>query len=334
MSAPREAPPELAERLAASVRAHLGADAVVENLGRLAGGASREIWHFTVVRPGVAPERLVLRRDPPGHVIESSRQTEFALLRSAAAAGVPVPRVRWCEDATGFVMDFVAGETLARRLLRDAEYAPARAALPEQLAAALVRIHTGMDAADAAFASLPRPAGDVGPAAAEVERYRQIFEGIAPDPHPAIELGFRWLGRRLPAPRRATIVHGDFRIGNVIFGPEGLRAVIDWELTHVGDPMEDLGWLCVRAWRFGADASPVGGLCDRERLFAAYERAGGGAVDPTVVRWWEVFGNLKWAIICIMQAQAFLGGMQSVELASLGRRTAESELELLDLMEA
>jgi aminoglycoside phosphotransferase (APT) family kinase protein len=131
-----------------------------------------------------------------------------------------------------------------------------------------------------------------------------------------------------------VLVHGDYRVGNVIVGPEGLRAVIDWELVHVGDPMEDLGWLCVRAWRFGVDAKPVGGLCARERLFAAYADAGGGTVDPATVRWWEVCGNLKWGIMCIMQMQAFLAGVRSVELASIGRRTAETEIELLDLMES
>ena len=112
------------------------------------------------------------------------------------------------------------------------------------------------------------------------------------------------------------MVHGDFRIGNVIFGPEGLRAVLDWELAHVGDPFDDLGWLCLRSWRFGADGNPVGGLCERERFFAAYERAGGGRVDAAAVRWWETFGNLKWAIMCIMQAKTFLdGAVRSVELA-------------------
>jgi aminoglycoside phosphotransferase (APT) family kinase protein len=111
--------------------------------------------------------------------------------------------------------------------------------------------------------------------------------------------------------------------------------VLDWELAHLGDPMEDLGWLCVRSWRFGADANPVGGLCARAEFFHAYERAGGVGVDPAAVRWWEVLGNLKWAIICIMQAGMFLGGAtRSVELASLGRRVAEMEIELLELMEA
>jgi len=306
----------------------------VDGLKRLAGGASREIWLFTASHPGGRREPLVLRRDPPGHVIESSRAGEFVLLETAAAAGVPVPRVRWCADdseglGSAFVMDFVAGETIARRLLRDAEYAPAREALPEQLAAALVRIHA-MNASE--LPELTRPEPGTTPAAAELARFEGILRAIAPDPHPAFELALRWLGARLPPSQRQTVVHGDYRVGNVIVGSEGLRAVIDWELTHVGDPMEDVGWLCVRSWRFGAPL-PVGGLCERERFFAAYERAGGAPVDPAVVRWWEVFGNLRWGIMTLMQAQTFLGGVRNVELASLGRRTCEMELELLDLMD-
>jgi len=272
--------------------------------------------------------------------VQSSRRDEFALLAAALEAGLPVPRVRWCEDdptvlgSPFFIMDFVEGETLARRLLRDAEYAPARAALPAELADALARIHA-IDVRRPELAFLPRPAGDETPAAAELARYEQIYRTITPDPHPALELAFRWLAPRRPLAARITVVHGDYRIGNVIFGPEGLRAVLDWELAHVGDPLEDLGWLCVRAWRFGADEKPVGGLCQREELFTAYERASGVRIDRAAASWWEVFGNLKWAIICIMQARTFLdGAVRSVELASLGRRVAETEIELLELTEA
>jgi len=312
----------------------------VENLARLPGGASREMWAFDARASGGAVARLVLRRDPAGHQMQTSRRLEFALLEAAAAAGVPVPAVRWCQDDASvlgmpfFVMDFVEGETLPRRLLRDAEYAGARRALPAQLARALARIHR-MPLSAPGLDALPRPEPGTSPAASELTRYEQIFRGVAPDPHPAFELAFRWLARRPPAPPAVTVVHGDFRIGNVLFGPEGLRAVLDWELAHAGDPMEDLGWLCVRAWRFGADDRPVGGLTSREDLLECYAREAGAPPDPEAVRWWEVFGNLKWGIICILQANAFLvGGVQNVELASLGRRTAETELELLDLMEA
>jgi aminoglycoside phosphotransferase (APT) family kinase protein len=330
--------PELGLRLAAYLARETGDDTVaVDGLERLPGGASRQTWAFALRRGGGVAGRFVLRRDPPGHPVNASRREEFTLLHAAAAAGVPVPRVHWCEDdprvlgAPFFVMDFVEGETLARRLLRDAVYAPARAALPGELARVLASIHA-MEPAKVAF--LARPADGEAPAAAELGRYDQTYRAVTPDPHPALELALRWLAARPPAPARLAVVHGDFRIGNVIFGPEGLRAVLDWELAHLGDPMEDLGWLCVRSWRFGA-APPVGGLSAREPFFAAYEAAGGGPVDPAAARWWEVFGNLKWAVICILQARTALeGGVRNIELASLGRRVAEMELELLDLMEA
>src|SRR5438105_553050 len=316
-------------KVAALELAGIGVRVNMVNADAVFGDAKRPSGLWQEVGPAHGDrERLVLRRDPPGQHLQSSRRDEFALLRAAAAGGLSVPRVRWCEEdpavlgSAFFVMDFVEGETLARRLLRDAEYAPARAALPAQLADALARIHR-VDPGLPELAFLPAPAPGETPAAAELGRYEQIYRAIAPDPHPALELAFRWLAPRRPAPGALTVVHGDYRIGNLLFGPEGLRAVLDWELAHVGDPLEDLGWICVRSWRFGADL-PVGGLCEREPFFAAYERASGRSIDRDAVRWWEVFGNLRWGIMCIMQARTFLdGAVASVELASLGRRVAE-----------
>jgi aminoglycoside phosphotransferase (APT) family kinase protein len=325
--------------VAQHVCARLGDDVSIAELRRLPGGASRETWLLAVVHPGGREERLVLRRDPPGHVVESSRAGEYALLEAAHEAGVPVPRMRWVEDdatvlgAPFFVMEWVAGETIGRKLLRDERFATAREVLPGQLATALAAVH-GIDPSRPAHSFLARPDEAGSPALTEVARYRDVLRGIAPDPHPTLELAVRWLERRAPSPGTTAIVHGDFRIGNVIVGEDGLRAVIDWELSHVGDPLEDLGWLCVRSWRFGNDDRPAGGLCDRERFVSAYEAARGTAVDRDAVHWWEVFGNFKWAVVCIMQAQTFLGGAGNVELAALGRRTAEMELELLELMEA
>jgi hypothetical protein len=129
------------------------------------------------------------------------------------------------------------------------------------------------------------------------------------------------------------VVHGDFRLGNVLVGDRGLAAVLDWELAHVGDPAEDLGWLCVRAWRFGG-AAPVAGLGEREDLLAGYAAAGGRPIDPGVLRWWEVLGTLRWGAICMLQAQVHLsGGSRSVELAAIGRRTCEAEYDLWLLLE-
>lgn len=335
---------ELRRRLAAFIAAQVGAAAVtVEGLRRLPGGASRETWSFDAVyEADGGPVRLplVLRRDPGPTSVQTSRREEFLLIRAAHAEGVPVPKVYWLGDETEtldgrfFVMERVEGETLARRLLRDDAYATARRVMTNQLGAILARLH-GIDCARHGLDFLAAPSPGESPAAGEVDRYEQIYGFVAPDPHPAIELALRWLRRHLPAGVGRTLVHGDFRIGNVMFGPEGVRAILDWELAHIGDPMEDLGWMCVRSWRFGSDDKPAGGIGTREELFAAYEAAGGDPVDPGQVRFWEVFGNLKWGIICIGQAKTFLdGAVRSVELASLGRRTAEMELELLNLIEA
>jgi len=158
-----------------------------------------------------------------------------------------------------------------------------------------------------------------------------MLDGFA-QPHPTFELALRWLDDHRPPTTGAAVVHGDFRNGNLIVGPDGLRAVLDWELAHVGDPMEDLGWLCVKAWRFGVDR-PVGGFGERADLYGAYGRASGRVVDPDVVRWWEVLGTLKWGVMCIAQAFTHLSGtVRSVELATIGRRVCENEWDLLELI--
>jgi len=226
-------------------------------------------------------------------------------------------------------MERVEGETIARRLLRDDEYAEARRVMTAQLGGILAKVHRV-----AAVEGLSAPVEGRSPAEEEVAQFEQRYRAIAPEPHPAFELAFRWLRQNLQRTPERALVHGDYRIGNVIFGPEGARAVLDWELAHVGDPMEDLGWICVRSWRFGNDDLPVGGIGHREEFWRAYEEAGGYPVDAGRVRFWELFGNLRWGVICISQARTYLEGLStSVELASIGRRTAETEWELLNLME-
>jgi hypothetical protein len=129
-----------------------------------------------------------------------------------------------------------------------------------------------------------------------------------------------------------VIVHGDLRLGNLIVGPDSLHAVIDWELVHAGNPAEDLGWFCVKAWRFGA-AAPAAGLGSREELLAAYRAAGGAGITTGELRWWEILGTLRWGVICLEQAQAHLSGAhRSVELAAVGRRVCEQEWDLLLLL--
>lgn len=332
---------ELAERIAAFIAERSGdAGACVTGLGRLTGGASRELWSLDATWNGET-RALVLRRDPPGREGDSSeRGLEFALLRAAAEAGVPVPAVHWsCDDpkvlgSAFFLMDRIEGETIPRRLLRDDAYAGARRVMTSQLGAILARIHTiDPDRPELVRLHAAGPEqGGISPRE-EVRRIGAGVRSLALEPHPVLELAERWLLERAPETSRRGVVHGDYRVGNVIFGEEGVRAILDWELAHVGDPIEDLGWLCTKSWRFGGSGD-VGGIGSREELVGAYEKAGGTCVDPEALAWWEACGNFKVALVWISQSRVFLDGrVPSVELASLGRRTAEPEAELLRILE-
>ena len=304
-------------------------DVRVEGLTRLSGGASRETWAFDLVRPGGDREPLILRRDPPGAPRAGGMGVEAAVVRAAGAAGVPVPRVVTASDdvdlvgSAFMVVDRIEGETIPRRILREPELAPARPRLAEQCGRILATLHS------------VRPADVPGLERQDaLAQYRATLDQIG-WPSPTFELAFRWLEQHRPAPAGGTgtsVVHGDFRNGNLIIGPDGVRAVLDWEMAHLGDPMEDLAWLCVKSWRFGMHL-PVGGFGTYEQLIAAYEDAGGAPVDREALRWWEILGNLKWGVICMMQAWAHTSGaVRSVELAAIGRRVCETEWDLLELL--
>lgn len=305
--------------LAAALADVLGATDVEEPT-RLSGGASRETFRFTADgRP------LILQRQRAGDVRDMG--VEAAALRAARAAGVPVPELVASSNVASeigsayMVLGWVDGETIARKIQRDERFAAARDALPGQFGAALARLHRIDPSSVPGLA-----AGD------QVRQYREVFDSFG-DPHPAFELAFRWLERNRPPASEPRVVHGDFRLGNVMVDEAGLAAVLDWELVHVGDPMEDLGWLCVRAWRFGG-ARPVAGLGDYRQLCDAFAEESGVEVDLDVVRWWEVLGTLKWGIMCMMQATVHLSGAsRSHELAAIGRRVCENEYDLFLALE-
>jgi len=297
----------------------------VDDLRQLSGGASRETWSFTAVDGGGERSSLILQRQRPGS--ERDITVEAGVVRAAGAAGVPVARVVAASAEPGavgapfMVVTAVEGETIARRILRDDQFAAARVALPSQLGQALAALHS-IDPATVDGLEAPD----------QVAQYREVLDTVA-QPHPAFELGFRWLEAHRPPPGPPAVVHGDFRLGNLIVDEAGLAAVVDWELAHVGDPMEDLGWLCVKSWRFGSPR-PVAGVGSYDELFASYAAASGRPVDAEVVRWWEVLGTLKWGIMCIMQASAHLTGtVRSHELAAIGRRVCENEHDLLLLLD-
>jgi aminoglycoside phosphotransferase (APT) family kinase protein len=172
----------------------------------------------------------------------------------------------------------------------------------------------------------------VVPPLAQFEQYRAIYDTYD-YPHPVFEVAFKWLERRLPETPPLTLVHGDFRHGNLMIGPDGVRAVLDWELTHVGDPAEDLGWICVNSWRFGETHKVVGGFGDVADLLAGYAEAGGKNMTGERVKFWEIFGTLKWGVMCMTMYQAFAQGAdRSVERATIGRRSSETEIDLVNLL--
>jgi aminoglycoside phosphotransferase (APT) family kinase protein len=345
MSEEDGAPSLDAAELAARLQAFLGRyyrRVQVHDLRPMAGGAHRQTWAFDALvedEEGERLLRLVYRSGPPpGAMVGMPIDREYRVLRAAYLSGVPVPRVYPLtadpfEPIDMLVMDRVDGESIARRILRDPEFVQARRLLPRQLGEALARIHR-IDIQRHGLDDLPAPPEGSSPAAHALAVLRATYEAVALVPSPVFEMAFRWLAQRLPSSSWRTLVHGDYRLGNLIIGPEGLRAVLDWEGAHIGDPMEDLGWCCVRSWRFGQDHLPVAGLGQREELRAAYEEAGGPAIQWDAWSWWEAYGNLRWGIICIMQARRSLDGHEpSVELATIGRRVSETEWELLHIME-
>jgi len=306
----------------------------ITGMTRLSGGASQETWALDVVVDGAAAS-LILRRRPGGveRAVNTSAntvalETEAIVIEAARAHGVAAPRVRYVlkpQDGAGigYVMDRLEGETIARKILRDAAFAAVRPKLAYQCGEILARIHQ-VDSAPlrGVLAVIDGPT--------QLRRYRELYD-LFDYPHPMFELAFQWLEPRMKSSRRETLVHGDFRHGNLMISPARVEAALDWELTHIGDPLEDIGWICTNSWRFGAADKVVGGFGDLSDLLAGYEAAGGGRIDPDDVRTWIVYGSLKWGVMCMSMYQGFRMD-RSVERAAIGRRSSETEIDLVNLI--
>jgi aminoglycoside phosphotransferase (APT) family kinase protein len=297
-------------------------DADISEPVLLAGGASKEAWAVDA-----AGEPLLVRRAAGGviHRHTLSLADEFAVLEAAYEAGVKVPQpLRYIPDLAGreaFVMERLEGETIGRRIVRKDELAHARELLPTQMADELAKIH-----------AIP-PARLHFLQDARLERMVDELDEVG-EPHPAIELGLWWLREHRPAARAPTVVHGDYRIGNLVVREDGLAGVLDWEFAHLDDPVRDLAFGLVRAWRFGVPEKRLGGVGDVEPYLERYNERTGFDVRPEELDYWELAGNVGWAIGCLTQMQRHLSGRdRSVELAVLGRLGAEVEYEIVTLLE-
>jgi aminoglycoside phosphotransferase (APT) family kinase protein len=303
------------EQLAAFLSARIGAPVRVANLARKSGGGSRETWLFDAewLEDGKTHRRsLVLRRDPTASLLDSDREREFRLLECLQGSDIPVPRVEWFERSSDwlerpfFVMERAPGAPTPPTFPSVSDVAQ-REQAARDFVAILARIHR-LDWAALGLEFLPgveaRP-----PAEVQVETWRQVYAQERQAHEPLIEVAFQRLLRTLPATDRVTLVHGDFRSGNYLLDDAGrITAMLDWEMAHLGDPMEDLGWACMKFWSGGGR---VCGLLERREFLRRYEDTSGIAVDATRVAFYELLGNIKMAIICMTGMRSFAEGRSS-----------------------
>lgn len=314
-----------------------GGPVEVVRLHQLGGGASKESWAVDA-QLGRDELPLLIRRMGGGviHAHTLPLNVEHQVISVVHRSGVPVPRpYEYVADLAGrdaFVMDRIAAEGIGRRIVQREDLAAARKGLAEQMGRVLAAIHR-VPLQELAVL----PAQDAGVSAAHrVIKQLECKLDDAEEPHPIIEAGLSWLRRNLSIsgadqPEAAEVlVHGDFRIGNLLVGPEGLAAVIDWEFAHRGHPLEDLAWPLIRSWRFGCDAMRCGGVGEAASYLAAYNESAGTSFTDQQLLWWEIAGNVRWAISCLTQARRHLSGAENnVELAVLGRLASEVELDIL-----
>jgi aminoglycoside phosphotransferase (APT) family kinase protein len=304
---------------------------------RLSGGASQETYRLDTERADGSRLSYALRRAPGGRASERSAgkpglEAEARLMQAAREAGIPEPEIHWVlreDDAlgVGFVMQWLEGETLGSRIVRSAELASVRPKLARQCGEILGRIHS-LDLETTGIGQLLDP---MTPAEFVEQTYANYL--ALDTPQPMIDYAAAWLRQHLPRNPRIALVHNDFRNGNLMVGPEGVRAVLDWEIAHLGDPVRDLGWMCVNSWRFGRSDLVVGGFGHIEDLLQGYRATSGVEVDPEHLKFWIVFGSFWWSIGCLGMAKHYRSGPdRSVERAAIGRRTTECQIDLVNLL--
>ena len=333
----------LEERIAAYLRSKMpeAGELTITGLNRIPGGASRETWSFDARwrEGGREVQRgFVIRRDPEASVLETERDIEFQVYRALADTSIPVPSVYWLEkenewlDRPFFVMERIDGCETSPQVLITEQYAPGRARIADHATKILAEIHNlDWKALGLGFLGVPSGPDDCGPR--EVAKWEETLHKDALEPQPVLEAALHWLRRHPPPPaQKIALVHSDYRTGNFLYSADSIRGWLDWELVHLGDPMEDVGWFCIRPWRWARDER-VGALLERREFFRLYEKYSGLRVDEQAVRFWEVLGNVKLAVIFITGGRSFCDGRtKNIFIGFLGRNLAALEEEIMDLI--
>ncbi|MCO5319657.1 MAG: phosphotransferase family protein [Microthrixaceae bacterium] len=315
--------PEVLGAVAEALRpGHTGAEEVrIVAVERLSGGASRLTWSV-LADPG---GEVILQQERAGSAgANLPMGVQAELLRRAAELGVPVPQVIAQGGVPGeafVVLTRVEGESVPSRIRAEPGLAAGLEGLAFQVGRACARVHAMDPTGIEEHLAAPDP----------IESMRTLLDHLG-EPHPVFEAAIVELGRSRPPARRPAVVHGDLRMGNLLVSGEGMTAVLDWELAHMSSPVEDLGWFCARAWRFGSPLH-AGGVGTLEELLEGYAAGGGTPPDSHELRWWEAYACLRWGLICVLQASVHLNGLhRSAELAAIGRRAAECEEDLLEIL--
>ena len=307
----------------------VGIEGKVSNLEPLTGGASKEIWKFEVSKDKQSTKMILRRGSGIEGPLAIKTADEARIQKEVIKVGAPVPiilAVSKNEEELGdsYIMHFVEGESIARKILRDKEYKKALPVLAYQCGEAIARIHN-VDIDN--FSFLPKK-----PAEDQLEDLYSTYQSFE-QPSPVFEYTYLWLKEQDFSNFQESLVHGDFRLGNIIVNGEGLQSIIDWELAHIGNPLQDLGWVCGNSWRFGKNDKVVGGFGELEDLLKGYNSISKFQVNNEMVKCWQVFGTFRWGVICLIQAYAHLNGtINSIEKAAIGRRVSETEIDIVDLL--
>ena len=294
-----------------------GIEGDVSNLEPLTGGASKEIWKFEVSNAKQSTKMILRRGSGIEGPLAIKTADEARIQKEVIKVGAPVPIIlAVCKNeeelGDSYIMHFVEGESIARKILRDKEYKKALPVLAYQCGEAIAKIHN-VDINN--FSFLPKK-----PAEDQLEDLYSTYESFE-QPSPVFEYAYLWLKEQDFGNFQESLVHGDFRLGNIIVNAEGLQSIIDWELAHIGNPLQDLGWVCGNSWRFGKNDKVVGGFGELEDLLEGYNSVSKLKVNKEMVRCWQVFGTFRWGVICLIQAYAHLNGtINSIEKAAIGRR--------------